>query len=105
MIDTDVKENLIFTGQGSEHPGLHRWGLLVKSKDIHWVREDLKLEVGEETKYQARIRYRQTLKPATLYMRESGLYIIFDEPEKAIAAGQFVAWYDGEELIGSGVIS
>lgn len=105
VIGTDVSENLIFTGQGGDHPGLFRKGLLVKPHEIHWVREDLRLEEGETARYQARIRYRQELHAATLSRTNEGLYVIFDEPQKAIAAGQFVAWYQDDELIGSGVIS
>lgn len=105
VIDTDVKENIIYTGQGENHPGLLRMGLFVKKKDIHWIRPDLQLAIGEKIKYEARIRYRQPLERATLYREEQGLYIIFDHPQKAIAAGQFAAWYLDDELIGSGVIS
>ena len=105
VIDTDVKENIIYTGQGENHPGLLRMGLFVKKEDIHWVRPDLALRVGEKIQYSARIRYRQPLEEATLYMEEQGLYVIFERAQKAIAAGQFVAWYQGDELIGSGVIN
>lgn len=105
VIDTDVKENVIYTGQGENHPGLLRSGLFIKSNEIHWVRNDLKLAVGQSKKYKARIRYRQPLEDVTLYQEENGMYIIFDNPQKAIAKGQFAAWYNGDELVGSGVIS
>jgi len=105
VIDTDVKENIIYTGQGENHPGLLRKGLFVKKDDIHWVRPDLELKNGKNIEFEARIRYRQPLEKATLYMEEQGLYVIFDRPQKAIASGQFVAWYQDDELIGSGVIS
>jgi len=105
VIGTDVKENVIFTGQGGDHPGLLRKGLKVNPHEIHWVREDLELAIGERAQYLARIRYRQALTTATLHRREDGLYVLFDEPQKAIAAGQFVAWYKDDELVGSGVIS
>ncbi|MCH7396650.1 tRNA 2-thiouridine(34) synthase MnmA [Belliella sp. DSM 107340] len=105
VIATDTKENIIYTGLGETHPGLLRNGLFVESKEIHWIREDLKLKVGESAKYLARIRYRQPLSPATLLMKENGLYVIFDVPQKGVASGQFVAWYQGEESIGSGTIS
>ncbi|MGY6523128.1 MAG: tRNA 2-thiouridine(34) synthase MnmA [Mongoliitalea sp.] len=104
VIATDTQENVIYTGLGEEHPGLNRNGLFVKKEDVHWIREDLKLEVGEHQRYQGRIRYRQPLSGVTLLMREKGLYVIFDQPQKGIASGQFVAWYDGEESIGSGTI-
>ena len=100
-----MNENIIYTGQGKGHPGLYRRGLLVQPGDIHWIRSDKNLEFGEKLKVQARIRYRQPLEKATLNQTSSGLYIIFEDPQSAITEGQFVAWYQGEELLGSGVIS
>jgi tRNA-uridine 2-sulfurtransferase len=105
VIGTDTKENIIYMGMGEEHPGLYRKGLFIPGIDEHWIREDLKLSVGESRAYKARIRYRQALAPCTLHKKEEGLYIIFDKPMKSITPGQFAAWYDGEELIGSGVIN
>ena len=105
VIDTDVKENVIYTGQGKDHPGVYRRGLFVKNEEIHWVREDLRLKEDETKDVMARIRYRQALEKATLHQTVSGLYVIFENPQSAITEGQFVAWYDNEELLGSGVIS
>jgi tRNA-specific 2-thiouridylase len=105
VIGTDTTENIIYMGMGEDHPGLYRKGLFIPNADEHWVRPDLKLNVGESRNYKARIRYRQILESCTLHKREDGLYIIFDHPQKAITPGQFAAWYDEEELIGSGVIS
>ncbi len=105
VIDTDVEENVIYTGQGKDHPGLYRRGLFVNEAEIHWVREDLTLEEDSTMEVEARIRYRQPLQKATLHRTDSGLYVIFEEPQSAISEGQFVAWYSGEELLGSGVIS
>ena len=105
VIDTDVKDNVIYTGQGKNHRGLYRKGLFVKEEEIHWIREDLTLAVDETMQVEARIRYRQPLEKATLYRVDGGMYVIFDNPQTAIAEGQFVAWHHGEECIGSGVIS
>ncbi|MDX1462849.1 MAG: tRNA 2-thiouridine(34) synthase MnmA [Marinirhabdus sp.] len=105
VIATDVEENIIYTGQGKSHPGLYRRGLFVRSEEIHWVREDLILDEDETMKVSARIRYRQPLEEAVLHRTNSGLYVIFTNPQSAITEGQFVAWYEGEELLGSGVIS
>ncbi|MEM9856783.1 MAG: tRNA 2-thiouridine(34) synthase MnmA [Bacteroidota bacterium] len=105
IIDTDTEENVIYTGQGEKHPGLYRRGLFIAQSEIHWVRPDLTMIPGESMDYLVRIRYRQPLEKATLFMREDGLYIIFEELQKAIAPGQFAVWYQGDELIGSGVIS
>lgn len=105
IIETDVKENVIYTGQGKNHPGLYRKGLFVKQEEIHWIREDLRLKAGETMEVMARIRYRQALEKATLHQTDNGLYVIFENAQSAITEGQFVAWYQEEELLGSGVIS
>lgn len=105
IIDTDVVENAVYTGQGNSHPGLFRQTLFVKPEEIHWIREDLKLANGEQMEVMARIRYRQPLQKATLYQTQKGLFVRFDEKQSAITEGQFVSWHIGEELLGSGVIS
>lgn len=105
VIDTDVDENVIYTGQGKDHPGIYRQGLFIAQDEVHWVRRDLAIEANEEIKVKARIRYRQPLQDASLYQTENGMYVIFDEPQASITEGQFVAWYKNEELLGSGVIS
>ena len=104
VIATDVADNLIYTGQGDDHPGLYRKGLRVKSEEIHWIRRDLEMRAGESRQYKVRIRYRQPLVDAQLQYDGKILFVLFSEPQRGVAPGQFVAWYDGEELIGSGVI-
>lgn len=104
VIAIDTKENIVYTGQGDDHPGLHRNGLFIQQAESHWLREDLRLKAGESARYQVRIRYRQPLQEAVLYQQPEGIYILFDHPQKSIAPGQFAAWYQDEELIGSGVI-
>jgi len=104
VIGTDTIENIIYMGMGEDHPGLYRKGLFIPNADEHWVRPDLKLNVGESRNYKARIRYRQVLELCTLHKKAEGLYIIFDNPQKAITPGQFAAWYHEDELVGSGVI-
>lgn len=105
VIGTDTKENIIYLGEGEDHRGLNRAGLFIRQEDIHWIREDRRLQPGEECRYSARIRYRQPLDQCCLYMREEGLYIIFNQLQKGITPGQFAAWYEGDELVGSGVIT
>ena len=104
VLETDTQKNIIYVGQGAEHPGLLRPSLRVKTDDVHWLRSDLKLKSGEQKQYSVRIRYRQNLQKALLYQRDEYLFIVFDNPQIGIAAGQFVAWYQEDELIGSGVI-
>ncbi len=105
VIDTDVNENVIYTGQGKSHPGLYRRTLFVTNGELHWIRTDLALQADETMEVMARIRYRQPLQKATLYKIDSGLYVDFEEKQSAITEGQFVAWYIDDELVGSGVIS
>lgn len=105
VIDTDVHNNIIYTGQGKSHPGLLRNTLFIKQDELHWVRPDLALKVDETMEVMARIRYRQPLQAATLYKVENGLYVDFKEKQSAITEGQFAAWYLDDELVGSGVIS
>ncbi|MDY3317800.1 tRNA 2-thiouridine(34) synthase MnmA [Riemerella anatipestifer] len=105
IISRDVKENLIFVGEGKNFPGLFQKVIKIEPSDIHWVREDLELKNNETMAVMARIRYRQPLEKATLHKYEDGLYIEFENPQSAVAEGQFAAWYLEDELVGSGVIS
>lgn len=105
VIGTDTINNLIYMGQGEDHPGLFRNGLFVQNNEVHWIRPDVELKDGESHRYLVRIRYRQPLEHAELTKRGDGLYVIFDNPQRGVAPGQFAAWYEGDELIGSGVIS
>ena len=104
ILGTNVQTNEIYTGQGAAHPGLFSSVLFVEQSEIHWVREDLKLEIGASLNVVARIRYRQELQKATLHLFTSGLYVDFENPQASVTSGQFVAWHLGDELIGSGVI-
>ena len=105
VIETDVIENIIYTGEGKDHRGLYRKVLFIDSDEIHWIRTDLALKEGEQMEVIARIRYRQKLEKAILYQTKTGLYVAFENEQSAITEGQFVAWYNEVELLGSGVIS
>ena len=105
IIGTDVKENIIYVGQGENHPGLYRNGLTVKKENIHWIREDLKIDMDTPTVYDSRIRYRQKLTPCSIISNEFGLKVFFKEIQRGISPGQFISWYKNDELIGSGIIN
>jgi len=104
VIGADVEKNILYVGEGQSHPGLYRKGLKIREDEIHWVRKDIEMQPDEVRDYDVRIRYRQPLQKARLYRKANALYIIFSKLQRSIAPGQFAAWYDGEELIGSGVI-
>ena len=104
VISTDIEKNVIYVGEGHQHKGLSRSCLRIAPDEIHWIREDLRMKVGEIRRYRVRIRYRQPLQDAVLVMRNNGLFVIFEEPQRGITPGQFAVWYDRDEMIGSGVI-
>ena len=104
VLATDVKENVIYVGEGDSHPGLYRSVLRIKPEEVHWVDPTQCMAEGERRRYDVRIRYRQALQGAELVAQGDGMYLLFDEPQRGVAAGQFAAWYDGEVLVGSGVI-
>ena len=104
VIETDVPSNVIYVGEGHTHKGLSRSCLRIAPDEIHWIRPDLCMNPGEMRRYRVRIRYRQPLQDATVIMRENGLYFLFDSPQRGITPGQFAVWYDGDEMLGSGVI-
>ena len=105
IIGTDVKKNIIYVGQGEDHPGLYRNGLTVKKENIHWIREDLKIDMNTPTVYDSRIRYRQKLTPCSITSNKFGLIVNFKEIQRGITPGQFISWYKNDELIGSGIIN
>ena len=104
VIDTDIPGNIIYVGEGHTHKGLSRSCLRIDPSEIHWIRPDLAMSVGEIRRYRVRIRYRQPLQDATVIMRDNGMYMLFDTPQRGITPGQFAVWYDGDEMLGSGVI-
>ena len=93
VIGIDTINNLVYSGQSEEHPGLNRFALLIENKDIHYVNLNNQLNIGEVKEMQVRVRYRQALQPATLIRKETGLYILFKEKQRGITPGQFAAWY------------
>lgn len=105
VIGIDTVNNLVFSGQTDEHPGLNKHALFINNEEVHYINSKYRLVVGETKEMMVRVRYRQALQPATLIQKEEGLYILFQQKQRGITPGQFAAWYDGEELIGSGVIS
>lgn len=105
VIETDIPGNVIYVGEGHTHKGLSRSCLRIAPEEIHWIRPDLKMTSGEIRRYRVRIRYRQPLQDATLILRDNGLYILFDMPQRGVTSGQFAVWYDSDEMLGSGVIS
>ena len=93
----DVPNNEVVLGRNAD-----LFSTELDASGCNWISGDVPQQPLRVT---ARIRYRQPLQDATLFMRDQGAYILFDQPQRGITPGQFAAWYDGDELVGSGVIS
>jgi tRNA-specific 2-thiouridylase len=105
VIGIDTETNIVYSGQLDEHPGLNRWALKINTSECHWINPSHELTIGESKEYQFKIRYRQTVQSGWLIRKDSGYYILFKEIQRGITPGQFAAWYEGNELIGSGIIA
>ena len=74
----------------------------LRAADWNWIAINT---LTEPLRCKARVRYRHTEQPATVYPEENGCARVeFDEPQRAITAGQAVVLYDGDLVIGGGTI-
>jgi tRNA-specific 2-thiouridylase len=105
VIGIDTESNTVYSGQTDEHPGLYRWALRIDANEMHWVNPKKEIQIGESKSFAIRIRYRQPLQKGTLIRKENDFYILFEEKQRGITPGQFAAFYENNELIGSGVIA
>ena len=103
VIKTDVINNIVYVGEGKDHPGLFKKVLFIKNKNFHRVRTDIDYQ-NSNNKYESRIRYRQPLQKSKLVFDKDGVFMVFESMQSAISKGQFAVWYKNEELLGSGVI-
>ncbi len=104
VLATDTQNNIVFSGQGDDHPGLNRWALFIKNEDFHTIKPSLHFDVGNTADFKVRIRYRQALQEGVLLRKEEGYYVLFKSLQRGITPGQFAAFYDKDELVASGVI-
>lgn len=104
VVGTDIAQRRVYVGMGLQHPALFRRVVRLAANELHWVRPDLALRPGEQWRGLCRIRYRQPLQQATAWRTNDSLYIVFDQPQRGVAAGQFAALYNADEVIASGVM-
>lgn len=97
VIETDVARNIVYVGEGEEHKGLYRSVMKLDLPEVHYIRPCYELHDGDVRRVRVRIRYRQPLQGAVLIMRPSGLFVVFDEPQRSITPGQFAAVYLSED--------
>ena len=105
VIGTDTKKNIVYVGEGQYHPGLYRKQLFVKGEDIHIISPIFGSYIYANQKMKARIRYRQQLQDVDVVLMNGGLFVKFDEAQRGITPGQFIAFYIDDELVASGVIN
>ncbi len=94
----DMENNTVTLGANED---LFRSSL--RAKDWNWIPFPA---LTEPMKVMAKVRYRHTPQPANVYPEENGFARVeFDQPQRAITAGQAVVLYDGDLVIGSGTIT
>jgi len=75
----------------------------LRADDWNWIPF---ADLTQPIRVTAKVRYRHTEQPATVYPEENGsARVVFDEPQRAITAGQAVVLYDGDLVIGGGTIT
>ncbi len=104
VLQTDVTNNVIFVGQGEDHPGLLSMGLFVLKNESCWVRPSMRSKVLNSSELLCKYRYRQTSVSCVLQVHELGYQVVFQAPQKSITSGQFVAIYLEDEIVFSGAI-
>ena len=103
IIGVDTKNNLLYTGQSELHNGLNKYALKLEVNSINWL-NNKELYINNQLSCRVRIRYRQPLQVANLLRVNGDVFILFSKKQKGITPGQFAAWYQGDELLGSGII-
>lgn len=104
VIGLDVETNTVYTGQTDKHPGLNKYALKIETNDLHFVSAHYDLQSINGLECSVRIRYRQPLQKGTVYVRDNGVYVLFEEKQRGVTPGQFAAFYLDDELIASGII-
>ena len=104
VLQTDVINNVIFVGQGEDHPGLLSMGLFVLENESCWVRPSMRSKVLNSSELMCKYRYRQISVSCVLQVHELGYQVVFQAPQKSITSGQFVAIYLDDEIVFSGAI-
>ena len=104
IIGVDTINNLLYTGQSELHNGLNKYALKIEINSINWLNNNVLFNKNNELSCRVRIRYRQPLQDAILLRVNGDVFVLFSKKQKGVTPGQFAAWYQGDELVGSGVI-
>jgi len=102
VVERRPSTNELIVVIGEDDPALLHFGLEA-SNYSEIIPNTLKSFVGKSIK--ARIRYRQPLQECVIESFQKGkLFVRFLKKQRAIAPGQFIAFYQEDELVGSAVI-
>jgi tRNA-specific 2-thiouridylase len=101
VVDRKPETNQVVVAIGADDPALFK--TTVRATNLtETIPGNFQKCVGK--KVLGRVRYRQPLASCAFVLAGNEMTVTFDEPQRAVAPGQFVALYEGEELLGSGVI-
>ena len=94
----DVPNNEVVLGRNAD-----LFSTELDASGCNWISGDVPQQPLRVT---ARIRYRQPEQPCTVYPAgEAGVRLVFDEPLRAITPGQSAVLYDGDTVLGGGIIA
>lgn len=98
VLAVNPKENTVIL---TENEGLFTKTLTAKNINLITIEE-----IKEPVRLLAKIRYSHKEQPATVVQTDSDTITVeFDEPQRAITKGQAVVLYDGDTVVGGGIIS
>ena len=100
VVDKNMQENALIVAQGETH-------LLLSDQLVathaSWIgATPVGLDNG--LKYMAKVRYRQADQACTVSSDGDQLKVVFEEPQRAVAPGQFVVFYDADQCLGGAII-
>lgn len=104
VVKIDALKNIVYVGS-QEDAKMKEFGVEDLNRLASPILSLPGREEGEAIKATVKVRSMMKDEPATLYMKDSDtIRVVFDEPQWAPAPGQSAVFYDGDTVIGGGVI-
>ena len=101
VVNKDISSNTLYVIQGNKSPELYSSGLT--ARNVHWIENNTPKYPVECA---AKTRYRQPDQTCLITMQiDNSIQVLFDTPQKAIAPGQYVVFYDHDRCLGGGIIT